>query len=100
MKKFKNGQKVQCVKTKEVGRIIYGEDFNEKSVYLIKWYKSGKMEAFVNENTLQEFAEESKVQQFFNDFFGSEKSEKAIKNILKFIFAVIVSAFLALIFNM
>lgn len=100
MKKFKNGQKVQCVKTKEVGRIIDGEDFNEKSVYLIKWYKTGKMEALVNENTLQEFDQENKAQQFFNDFFGSEKSDKAIKNILKFIFVVIISFFLALIFNM
>lgn len=100
MKKFENGQKVQCVKTKEVGRIIDGEDFNEKSVYLIKWYKSGKVEAFVNENALQEFTQESKIQKFFNDFFGSEKADKAVKNILRFIFAVIVSAFLALIFNM
>lgn len=99
MKKFKNGQKVQCVKTKEIGRIIDGEDFNEKSVYLIKWHKSGKVEAFVNENTLQEFYQENKIQQFFNYFFGSKKSDKAVKNILRFIFAVIVSAFLALIFN-
>ena len=100
MKKFKNGQKVQCVKTKEVGRIIDGEDFNEKSVYLIKWYKSGKMEAFVNENTLRKFTQESKLEAFFNKLFSSERADKIIVNMLKLIFVVIVSFFLALVFNM
>ena len=100
MKKFKNGQKVQCVKTKEVGRIIDGEDFNEKSVYLIKWYKSGVIEAFVSENTLRKFTQESKLEAFFNKLFSSERADKIIVNILKLIFVVIVSFFLALVFNM
>ena len=99
MKKLKNGQKVKCVKTKQIGRIIDGYDLNENSVYRVKWYESGNIETFVSENTLQEFTRESKIQTFFNDFFSSEKSDKAIKNILKFIFVVIISFFLALIFN-
>ena len=100
MKKFKNGQKVQCVKTKEIGRIVDGFDLDKNSVYQVKWYKSGIIEAFVSENTLRKFTQESKLEAFFNKLFSSERADKIIVNILKLIFVVIVSFFLALVFNM